>query len=79
LLCGKGRREETMPPQQTALSRSSGTYAIRARTQEALVRSLLDELTRYAPADPRAIALREQLDEERRRLDELGEEHAQVA
>ncbi len=68
-----------MPPHQTSFARSSGSYAIRTRTQEALVRSLLDELTRYAPADPRANALREQLDEERRRLEDLGEAQAQVA
>jgi hypothetical protein len=57
----------------------SGVHDIGARTQAALVRSLLDELVRYAPDDPRAAALREQLEDETRRLAQLTEGVGEVA
>jgi hypothetical protein len=45
--------------------------ASQLRNQAAIVGALLDEIARYAPGDRRAAALREQLDEEQRRLDLL--------
>jgi hypothetical protein len=39
--------------------------------QKAIVRALVAEIAHYAPSDRRAAALREQLDEERRRLERL--------
>ena len=67
LLCGP-RME---PARDVEPSSESMSPSARIRAQAALVRALADEITRYVASDPRAAALREQIEEERTRLERL--------
>ncbi len=57
------------PPHRSAApSPLAGASGANGETQAAIVRTLAAELARYHPSDPRARALRAQLEEEEARL-----------
>jgi hypothetical protein len=55
----------------SARSRDGMQEGCEVRAQLAFIRALLDEIERFVPADPRAFAITEQLEEEVTRLRSL--------